>query len=240
MASLKKPKLCGCGGKEFKHLFKPERWVCVACNVIVAERQQRIAGVCNKCGVSEDEKKFKKGKNLCLDCFNIYMQEWRKKNPGWDSDPKFKQKRMESVKRCIEKSPQSFIKHLWQAFTRPSRLKGKRNSMHINPKRLAILNTIEIDLDFLLSLYADQRGLCALSGLPMSHEFNDLCSISVDRVDSTKGYIPGNVQLVCKWVNLAKQKHSNAEFLELLDTYYSFRRERDAGLNNVELLIRER
>lgn len=217
MASLKKPKVCRCGGKEFKHSFSPERWICVACDAIVAERQQRIAGVCRKCGISEDKKTFKKGKNLCLDCYNIYMQEWRKKNPEWDSDPEFKQRRMESVRKCVEKSPQSFIKHLWQAFTRPSRLNKQRNNMYVNPKRLAILNTIEIDLDFLLSLYESQHGLCALTQLPMIHQFNDLCSISVDRIDSKLGYVSGNIQLVCKWVNLAKQKHTNAEFVGMLD-----------------------
>lgn len=46
------------------------------------------------------------------------------------------------------------------------------------------------------------------------------------------------MQLVCKWVNLAKQKHSNAEFVFLLDTYYTKRRERDAGLDKVEFKIR--
>jgi hypothetical protein len=41
-------------------------------------------------------------------------------------------------------------------------------------------------------------------------------------------------------VNLAKGKHSNEEFLELLDMYYFSRRERDAGLDGVEFEIGER
>ncbi len=75
---------------------------------------------------------------------------------------------------------------------------------------------VQIDYDYLWGLYEQQAGLCALSGLQMVHKFNDLCSISIDRIDSDKGYVPGNVQLVCKWVNLAKQKHSNEDFVELL------------------------
>jgi len=50
----------------------------------------------------------------------------------------------------------------------------------------------------------------------LDHVFNSLKTVSVDRIDSSKGYVPGNVQLVCKWVNLAKQDYSNEDMLAVL------------------------
>ncbi len=41
--------------------------------------------------------------------------------------------------------------------------------------------------------------------------------MSIDRIDSSKGYVPGNVQLVCKFVNLGKSGHSQVEVLGFFD-----------------------
>jgi len=37
---------------------------------------------------------------------------------------------------------------------------------------------------------------------------------SIDRVDSSKGYVRGNVQIVCNWYNLAKQDLSESDVLD--------------------------
>jgi len=219
MASLKKPAKCSCGNSHLVHKFKPERWECVSCATILAQRAQRIPGVCRSCGATEDQKKFKKGKNLCQECANIYAVEWRKKNPGWDSDPDFRRRRFEAVKRAKQRSPRAFLTSLLGYLTRPSRKKGKRDGMHVHPKRLAILNDVQIDLDFLMGLWESQRGFCAISGIRMVHRLGSLKAISIDRIDSGRGYVPGNVQLVCQWANKAKGSHSNGEFRAVLAEY---------------------
>lgn len=38
--------------------------------------------------------------------------------------------------------------------------------------------------------------------------------VSVDRIDSSKGYIAGNVQLVCNWANRAKATLTDGEFAD--------------------------
>lgn len=38
---------------------------------------------------------------------------------------------------------------------------------------------------------------------------------SLDRIDSYKGYIEGNVQWVCKWINIMKNGLENEEFIHL-------------------------
>tara|TARA_R100001244_G_scaffold25113_2_gene25475 strand:+ start:122114 stop:122680 length:567 start_codon:yes stop_codon:yes gene_type:complete len=68
-----------------------------------------------------------------------------------------------------------------------------------------------IDLKYLLQLYEKQCGKCNISMVPMTHSYYDLKCISIDRIDSSKGYIKNNVQLVCRAINLGKQNFSNQD-----------------------------
>jgi hypothetical protein len=40
-------------------------------------------------------------------------------------------------------------------------------------------------------------------------------SVSIDRIDSTKGYIPNNIQWVDKRINIMKNKMDEQEFLSI-------------------------
>jgi len=59
--------------------------------------------------------------------------------------------------------------------------------------------------------------LCAITGLPMVHHSHDPMQISIDRINSDGHYDINNVQLVCKWVNLAKSNTADDEFRQVLD-----------------------
>lgn len=64
-----------------------------------------------------------------------------------------------------------------------------------------------LSTDYIHSLYVEQNGLCALSGVPMTHVVGEgqvNTNISIDRIDSSVGYIEGNIQLVCRIVNTMK------------------------------------
>jgi hypothetical protein len=158
------------------------------------------------------------------------MVQWRKDNPGhwreYRSRPEVKKRLQTNFRKAVQKSPEAFIRNLMHSIVKKSNHKKVKKGK-LNPVCLEVT----IDFDCLWDLWEQQGGLCALSQLPMMHQFNNLCSISVDRIDSEQGYIEGNVQLVCKWVNLAKQRHSNEEFLGLLDTYYERRQIQDAVLD---------
>lgn len=79
-----------------------------------------------------------------------------------------------------------------------------------------------ITLDFLEALWVDQEGLCALSGKPMSHKIGDSNIMSIDRIDSSMGYVDGNVQLVLKHINIAKHNLSTNDFYDLCkDVYFN-------------------
>lgn len=61
-----------------------------------------------------------------------------------------------------------------------------------------------VSIEELASLWYDQDAKCALTQRRMTTAINDPDAGSLDRIDSTKGYIAGNVQWVCAWVNIMK------------------------------------
>lgn len=70
--------------------------------------------------------------------------------------------------------------------------------------------------EYILSLYEAQEGLCALTGWPIGWPEKGLTStVSIDRVDSEEGYLQGNIQLLHKDVNMAKQQYSQDYFIEM-------------------------
>lgn len=77
-----------------------------------------------------------------------------------------------------------------------------------------------LTLDYLNDLYAEQDRKCALTGIPISFENENLeagykCTASIDRIDSNRGYLVGNVQLVHKDINMMKNKYDQQYFIEM-------------------------
>jgi hypothetical protein len=83
----------------------------------------------------------------------------------------------------------------------------------------------ECDLDgpYLMEIYKQQDGRCAITGLELVTEFGNMCAASIDRIDSSKGHVKGNIQIVCAAVNLAKKHHPNEKIKEFFDDYYYHR-----------------
>ena len=71
----------------------------------------------------------------------------------------------------------------------------------------------EIDKEYSYSLF---KGKCSISGLDITLN-RDVSkqTASLDRIDSSKGYIPGNIQWIHKDVNLMKNKFSQEYFLKI-------------------------
>lgn len=77
---------------------------------------------------------------------------------------------------------------------------------------------IDIDLEFLYYLWNKQNGKCALTGIPLTYKFYEgrvNSNVSIDRIDSSKGYAKDNVQLVCMAANQMKNDLSQDEFLQM-------------------------
>ena len=71
----------------------------------------------------------------------------------------------------------------------------------------------ELSIEYVADLLDNkQKGLCALSKLPISIKAH---TASLDRIDSSLGYLEGNVQWLHKDVNMMKRHYNQDYFLEL-------------------------
>ena len=73
---------------------------------------------------------------------------------------------------------------------------------------------------YVADLIDRQKFCCAISGLPIhpdnSPSGDDEMKASLDRIDSSGHYEPGNLQVVCKFINRWKSADHNAQFLSLM------------------------
>lgn len=70
----------------------------------------------------------------------------------------------------------------------------------------------------IIDLYEQQQGCCALTGWPIEWAEKGLtATVSIDRIDSSEGYLKTNVQLLHKDVNMAKQQYSQEYFIEMCE-----------------------
>jgi hypothetical protein len=75
---------------------------------------------------------------------------------------------------------------------------------------------INITKEYAWKLFLKQKRKCALSGLDLVISINtNIGTASIDRIDSTKGYIKGNIQWVHKHVNYMKNKFDQDYFIEM-------------------------
>lgn len=83
---------------------------------------------------------------------------------------------------------------------------------------------VSITIEYILDLLKKQEYRCALSGMPliMSKTFStdrtnkvSSTTASLDRIDSSKGYVLGNVQWVHKDINIMKNKFDQNYFIDV-------------------------
>ncbi len=91
-----------------------------------------------------------------------------------------------------------------------------------NIRRSALRRDIEfkISIEYAWNLFEFQERKCALSGMELSFMERKDCrdnTASLDRIDSSKGYIEGNLQWIHKDINRMKNKYSNDYFVKICD-----------------------
>lgn len=106
------------------------------------------------------------------------------------------------------------------------RLMQKLNSCIQQARKRAEKKYISIDIDvkFLMKMYQQQEGFCALTGIKM--EIHPLVgmrtnpySVSLDRIDSNRGYTHNNVRLVVWCINWSLGEWGEDHFEEIAKTY---------------------
>ncbi len=88
----------------------------------------------------------------------------------------------------------------------------KTSQTNANKRSKELGVTYEITKEDIIFLYENQKGICALSGINMTTRRAQVIinhdtyfwNISLDRIDSQKGYVLDNMQLVCSVMNQIK------------------------------------
>lgn len=97
-------------------------------------------------------------------------------------------------------------------------------------KRNAQLRKIEfnITIDYLWELFLKQDRKCALSGRELNFgrvtKDKKTKTVSVDRIDSDRGYVFGNVQWIDKQINIMKNKMNEKYFISLCEEIVKYKK----------------
>jgi len=79
--------------------------------------------------------------------------------------------------------------------------------------------------EYVSEVWEAQNKQCALTGMELTWKRTAETkgtTASIDRIDSSKGYIEGNIQIVHKIVNIMKMQHSQEDFIEWCNKVSSF------------------
>lgn len=112
------------------------------------------------------------------------------------------------------------INHRWRGVGRVPKIVLTRIRHHAKSKK----RECNVSLKYLSELFEKQEGKCALSGLDLDFGVSNTVeqTASLDRIDSSLGYIIGNVQWVHKNVNWMKQDMSDGDFLTMCRTIVDY------------------
>jgi len=217
MAGLKKPEKCECGSTTLHREWQPEKWCCENGHIVVSRNSKPQTGICTKCCREKSEQvEFKPGKNLCMDCYNQYMKDWN--NSKLDERKQYKRSYYVKNRIRLRKQMNDYWQGGWEQY-----LSDRFHGTQKTAKKRFDGGTRNLDFtisrEFLFELAKKQDYKCAITGVPMVHSWGDVKSASIDRIDSSKGYIPENVQLVCKCINLMKNQNKDIDIKNFLDEY---------------------
>ena len=113
--------------------------------------------------------------------------------------------------RKLEWTDFQFIKNLLsvcRSSTRRRKKIGRTNMMY------------NITIEHIMALKVKQKNKCIYSGVELIWKQNHPNTVSIDRIDSSLGYISSNIQLVTKQINAAKSNMSDEEFKTLIYNCY--------------------
>lgn len=201
--------------------------------------------MCSRCERVESETVlFRPKRNQCIDCVNEvrrvghnrkivveqaileqngvpvqerYKTEYKKQ---WYKDNKVRLSAEDRIKYLDSRE-----NRLIQASERYYNPENVVSNLLRNAKRRAKEASIDFDLDkdFIDILYNQQGGKCAVTGIDFIFEkgetFRRPFAPSIDRVDSTIGYIKDNVRLVCTVVNISLNEFGEEVFRKMCEAY---------------------
>ena len=134
------------------------------------------------------------GEYLTLDCFYIRT----KNNPGPDG----LEARCKDCERTRAMEQSLGVIGLFKEKVTGAKIRSKKKGQ-----------TSDLTHEIALAQLNAQGGLCYYTGIPMTGEPGNLDNVSIDRIDSTKPYIEGNVVICCEAINIMKNEMSYKDFV---------------------------
>ena len=127
--------------------------------------------------------------------------------------------RIDCCVECVEKQPEGEKSKWWKGH---GEISGdfwnhiKFGSMR-GKNRKGRKIEFAISIEYAWELFLQQKRKCAIIGMDLVFPKNrkERGTASLDRIDSSKGYIEGNVQWTHKHINMMKSGHEYSYFLQL-------------------------
>ena len=147
----------------------------------------------------------------------------------------FYKSRYNKCKKCIRKYQLDFYyKEKREAYKPGGKNYGKYkiniiNKRYLGAKHRAIRKGLKFDIEesYIHKLIKEQDNKCKYSGIELDtssigskNTFINHNTLSIDRIDSKKGYVEGNLSLVSSIVNSMKNNLSEEEFFSLIEKIY--------------------
>jgi hypothetical protein len=160
----------------------------------------------------------------CKICQSQIGKKYRENNVEYFKKKNKENYKKENNKKRYEKYKESYLK---RNFQNRKTIRGRLYSLLSAAQSRARKNNLDIniDLNFLLSLYEKQNGKCKLTNLEFTFEpkgvetnYNPF-NPSIDKIDHSKGYTKDNVRLVCTIVNLALNTFGEENFALMCQAY---------------------
>lgn len=143
-------------------------------------------------------------KSSCKVCCNAATAKWRKANPD---------KVKEKEKQYYEANKEKIRVKNRKRYTGLT-LDQKFGQLLKNAKQRKTVEVF-ISIQHIYDVWEKQEGRCAYTKLPLTSEAHQLNTVSLDRIDSSKDYVEGNIQLVCVPVNVMKMDSTEKQFVHL-------------------------
>ena len=163
----------------------------------------------------------------CTKCNNVFdLSNFYTTGKKVSGEPKYNS----WCKKCILEKQSLYHKQTWGEdklkYTSFKRTKSVKSYLsYLRAKALGRKKDDNINIDYLISLWDKQNGKCALTGWGMTMVLGEgviQTNCSIDRIDSSIGYVEGNIQLVCRIVNISKSNTSVDNFINLCKSVVDF------------------
>lgn len=155
------------------------------------------------------------------------QKAWRDAHPGYDRDYKRKwraanpEQERETRRKWLMAHPgfEHEYNRKWRIDHPEARLKSKRKWQSTWKGKLKVwkvnAKARHIRWDLSLEHLNTLPLICVYTGQALTLDVNQLNTVSLDRIDSTKGYVPGNVAFCLPSINRMKSDQTVSGFREL-------------------------